>query len=171
MGCDPFCIDYGFIRRDVEMQVLLMDPAEGAQVGTKRLPGPFTGGAVHLTSAISIIIRRPLVHAVADGGMERMATPIALPRVGREQRAARWDVLRDQCRAGTGVCMVADPEPVLAHVPRDHTDDGWGIVGIGPMPAPFIGAPPGRIGGVRMRRACFPPRRGTARRPRRPCQS
>jgi hypothetical protein len=119
------------------MQILLMDPAEGAPVGPKRRTGPFTGGAVPLTSAISIIIPRPLVHAGADGGMERRATPIALPRVGREQRAASWDVLRAQCRGGRGVCMVADPKALLARVPRYHTDDGWAIVGRGPMPLLF----------------------------------
>ena len=67
------------------MQVLLMHPTEGAQVGPEPGTGPFTGVAVHLTPAIVIIIPRPFVHAVTDGAMARMAAPIALPLIGVER--------------------------------------------------------------------------------------
>jgi hypothetical protein len=171
LGCDPFRIDQRFIRRNVEIQVSLMDPAEGTQRGPKRRAGPFTGVAVHLPSAISIIIPRPLVHAVADGGMARMAPPRALPLSGIEQRAARRKVLGDQGRAGARVCTVADPQALLPRLARDPTADRGTIIGIGTMPFPFIGAPPGRIAGVRLRWAFCPPRCGTARRLQRRCPS
>jgi hypothetical protein len=48
------------------VQVPRLDPAEGPQLSMKRATGAFTGVAVHLASAISIIIPRPLAHAVAE---------------------------------------------------------------------------------------------------------
>ena len=102
-GCDPFRIDHGFIRRHIEMQVLLVDPSEGTQIGPERRACPFTGIAVDLTAAIAIIIPRPFVHAVADRGMGWMAPPIALPLIGIELRAANRNVFRDEAR-DTSAC-------------------------------------------------------------------
>jgi len=59
-----------------------MDPPEGTQGGPKCRAGAFTGVAMHFAAAIPVIIPRPLVHAVAHGGMGSMATPIALPFIG-----------------------------------------------------------------------------------------
>jgi hypothetical protein len=84
LGRDPFCVDQGFIRGHIEMQVSLMDPAEGAQLGPKRCAGPFTGVAMGLTTAIAIIIPRPLVPAGADSRVAWMAPAIALPLIGVE---------------------------------------------------------------------------------------
>lgn len=92
-GCDPFRIAHGFIRRHGEMQVSSMDPMEGAQIGPKLRVGPCTATAVHFMSALFVIIARPLVPAVEDSGMARMAPPIALPLIGREPRAACREVL------------------------------------------------------------------------------
>jgi hypothetical protein len=146
-----------------------MDPTGGAQIGPKRRAGPCTGIAVHLTSALSIIIARPLVPAVADGGIARRAPPIALPliSISREPRAARRRVLRDQGRAGTCVGMVGDLHSLPPSLARDHTDDGETIIGRGTVPVPFMAAPQGRIEGVRMPRALSPPCVGTAGRLRR----
>src|SRR5262245_12104230 len=87
-GCDALAIEHGCVRRDIEMQVLLMHPTEGTQVGPQLGTSPFTGVTVHLTPAIAVIIPRPFVHAVTDGAMVRMAAPIALPLVGVELGAA-----------------------------------------------------------------------------------
>lgn len=132
------------------MQVLLMNAPKDTQVGPERRPCALAGVAVDFATAIPIIIPCPLVHAVADGAMGRMAPAIALPLVGIELRAASWDILRDQGCAGVRVRMVADPEPVLARVPRYHTDNGRAIIGIGAVPLPLIGAPTGWIQRVRM---------------------
>jgi hypothetical protein len=126
-----------------------MDATEGTQVGPKCRTGPFTGVTVHLASAISIIIPRPLVHAAADGAMGRMAPPITLPLVGIEPRTASGDAFRNQWRAGARVRMAAHPEPGLSRVPRHYTDDGRASTGVGPMPFLLVGTPPGRIGGSR----------------------
>ena len=96
-GCDPSRIAHGFIRRHREMQVPRMDGTHGStQIGPKHRAGTCTGTAVHFMSALFVIIERPLVPAVADSGMARMASPIALPLIGRDQRAARRKVLCDQ---------------------------------------------------------------------------
>jgi hypothetical protein len=121
------------------MQVLLMNSAEGAQIRPKRRPGPFTGVAVHCASALAIVIPRPLVHAVADGGLAWMAPLIALPLIGIEPRAARRKVLRNQARAGVRVGMVADLPALLPRLTRDHADEGWAIIGRRTVPLPFMG--------------------------------
>jgi hypothetical protein len=171
IGRDSFRVDQRFIRGDVEMQVLLMDAPEYPQVGPERRASSLAGVAVDLAAAIAVIIPRPLVHTVADGGMGWMAPPIALPLIGMELRAASGDVLRNQGRTGTPIGMVAHPEALLTRVPRDDADDGGPIVGIGAVPSPLIGMPPGRIGGIAMGRAFFPRRCGTVHPPQRQSRS
>jgi hypothetical protein len=65
--------------------------------------------------------------------------------------------------------MVANPEALLTGGPRDDADHGGTIVRVGPMPSPLIGPPTRRIIWVKTRGAFFPRRRGTARRPQKPC--
>jgi hypothetical protein len=169
--CHAFRIDHRFIRRHVEMQVLLMNAPKHTQVSPERRPRSLTGVTMDFAAAIAVIIPRPLVHPVADGRMARMAAPIALPLIGIEPRVAHGDVLRDQGGAGARVGMIAHPPALLPRVPRDEADNRWTIVGVGPVPFPFIGTPPGRIRGVAMGRTFFPRRCGTVRRPQRRCQS
>jgi hypothetical protein len=169
MGCDSFRIDDSFIRRHVEMQVFLMNAPKTTQIGPECCARPLTAIAVDLAAAISISIPRPLVHTMTDSSMGWMAPPIALPLVGVELRAGNRDVLRYQCCAGTPISMVANPEALLTGVPRDDADNGWALVGVGPMSSPLIGPTTGRIIWVRMGCAFFPRRFGTARRPQKPC--
>jgi hypothetical protein len=169
MGCDAFCIDQRFVRGHIEVQVLLMHAAKHPQVGPKRRPRSLAGVAVDFAAAIPISITSPLMDTMADRGVVWMTPPIALPLVGIELRAAGGHVLCDQGSTRTRIGMVADPEALLARLPRDDTNNGRTIVGVCPMPSPLIGTPPGRILGVRMGRAFFPPRSGTVRRPQRPC--
>src|SRR5262245_1223504 len=169
MGCNAFRIDDRFIGRHVEMQVLLMNAPKTTQIGPECGARPLTAIAVHLAAAIAIIIPRPLVHPMTDSGMGWMAPPIALPLSGIELCAGNRDVLRYQRCTGTPISMIANPEALRTGVPRDEADNGWTIVGVGPMSSPLIGPPPGRILGVRMGGAFFPRRFGTARRPQKPC--
>ena len=169
LGCDLFRIDHGLIHGQVEMQVLLMHTAESTEIGPKRGARPLASVAVHLTPAIAIIIPCPLMHAVADRRVAEMAPAIAWPLIGIEPRAANRDVLRDQLRAGACMGMVAGPPALLPRLARDQTDDGGTIIGVGPVPLSLVGATPGRIGGVSMRGAFFPPRCGTAHQLQRRC--
>jgi hypothetical protein len=82
MGCDPFGVDHRLIRCHVEMEVLLVHPSEGAQIGAECRAGPFAGVAVDLASAITIIIPGLLAHPMAHTGVGGMAAVIALPFVG-----------------------------------------------------------------------------------------
>jgi hypothetical protein len=146
-----------------------MHAAKYPQVGPKRRARSLAGVAVNFTAAIPISIPCPFLDTMADRGMVRMTPPIALPLVGIELRAAGGHVLGDQGRTRTRIGMVADPEALLACVPRDQAHNGRTVIGVGPMPSPLIGPPPGWILGVRMGRAFFPPRSGIVRRPQRPC--
>jgi hypothetical protein len=171
LGCDAFGIDHGLICGHVEVQVLLMHAAKHPQVGPKRRPHSLAGVAVDFAAAIPISIPCPFMVTMANRGMVRMTPPIALPLVGIELRAAGGHVLCDQGSTCTRIGMVADPEALLTCVPRYDANNWRTVIGVGPMPSPLIGTPPGRILGVRMGRAFFPPRSGTVRRPQRPCQA
>jgi hypothetical protein len=153
------------------MQVLLVDAPEDPQIRPESGSSPFAGVAVGLALAIPISLPCPLVHAMADGGMGPMAATIALPFVRVQDRARSGDIPSNQVMAGVPVRMVADPPALLARLARDDTDDGRAIIRIGSVSFPFMGAPPGRIGGVSMGSAFFPLRCGTARRLRRRCPS
>jgi hypothetical protein len=153
------------------MQVWLVDPAKGPQIGAERRPCPFAGRAVDRASALTIVIASPFMHSVADRCMRRMTTTIARPCIGVASRARNRDVGRDPIVTGVFGRVVAAPETARARVPRDDADDGGTIVGAGPVPVPRVGAPPGRLLGVRRGRAFVPPRSGTVRRPHRRCRS
>jgi hypothetical protein len=149
------------------MQVLFVDTPEGTQIGPERCARPLAGIAMDLALAITIIIPGPFAHPMGNRGMARMTATITLPFISIEQRAPGRHVVSDQLAAGLQVGMIADPPALLARVARDDTDDGRAIVGIRPTPFALVGAPPGWICRVRVRRAFFPPRFGTARRLRR----
>jgi hypothetical protein len=166
-GCDAFGIDHGFIRRDIEMQVLLMNPTERAQIRPKRRAGPFTGVAVHFASAVAIVIPGPFADAVAHRGMGGMAAVIALPFISVQDRALQWDILGDQVSARVPVRMVAHPKTLLPRLARDNTNDGRSIIGIGAVPPPFIGPAARRVAGVAMGRTFFPQRSGRVHPPQR----
>jgi hypothetical protein len=151
------------------MQVLLMDTPEGPQICPECRTYPLAGVTMHLAAAITIIITRPFVHTVAHRGMDWMTPSVALPFVRVQLRAVSRNVFGDECLASPSIRMVAHPQALLARLARDDTDDRGPIVGIGAMSFAFIGAPPGRIQGVAMRRAFFPPRFGTTRSPQRWC--
>jgi hypothetical protein len=76
------------------------------------------------TSAIAIVISRPLPHAISHRGMGWMAVSITLPFVGIKRRALCGDVRRHEWRAGACVGMITHPEAVLARLARPHADGG-----------------------------------------------
>ena len=100
---------------------------------------------MHFAWANSIVITCPFVDAVPHRGMSRMAAMIALPFIFVSPEPPV------RCH------MVAHPQALLPRLARDHTDDGWAIVGIGAVPLPFIRASACWIAGITMRRTFFSP--------------
>ena len=88
------------------MQILLMNAPKGTQVGAERRAYSLAGVAVDFAAAIPIIIPCPLVHAMADGGMRRMAATIALPFIGEQDRTVPWHILGSQAVAGTPLAII-----------------------------------------------------------------
>jgi hypothetical protein len=148
-----------------------VDTPEGRQVGPERCACPLTGVTMDRALTIPMVIPRPFAHPVADSRVAGIAPTITRPFISLEQRATRRPMVSDQVVAGLPVGMVADPPVLLARVARENTDEGGMSVRIGAMSCALVGAPPGWSRRVRVRRAFFPPRSGTARRPRRPCPS
>jgi hypothetical protein len=70
--------------------------------------------------------------------MARMTATIALPFIGTQPCAACGDIGGDQGSARTPVCIVADPNTLVPRLARDHTDEGWAIMGRGTGPLPLI---------------------------------
>jgi hypothetical protein len=171
LGRHSFRIDHGFIGGHVQMEVPLVDASERTEVRAERCTGSLAGVAVHLAAAIPIIISCPLAHAVADGGVGRMAASVALPFVRVEDRAVPGEILSNQARAGVLIRTVTDPKALLARLARDNADDGGAVVRVGTMPPALIGAPTGWIGGIAMGCSFFPPRSGRVHRPQRPYRS
>jgi hypothetical protein len=153
------------------MQILLVNTSESTQVGPKRRTRSLAGVAMHFASAIVIIIPRPFVDAVADRGMSWMTAAVALPFVGVQPRAARWNTVGDERAASPCVGVVTHPKALLACVPRNDADNRGPIVGIGAMALALIGPSTWRVTGIAMGRAFFPPRSGRVRRPQTPCRS
>jgi hypothetical protein len=144
-----------------------VDAPEATQIGPERGARALTGVAMDLASTITIVIPRPFAHPVGYRGMARMTTTITLPLIRIEQRATGGDVVRNQVAASAPVGMIADPPTLLSRIARDDTDDGRAIVRIRPMPFALVGTSSRWICRVRVRRAFFPRRCGTARRLRR----
>jgi hypothetical protein len=94
-----------------------MPSPEGAQGGPEPGTSPFTGVAVPLTPAIVIIIPRPFVHAVTDGGMKQMAAPIALPLVSVKMSAASRHVVGNEATACPRVGVITHPKAMFARLP------------------------------------------------------
>jgi hypothetical protein len=163
MRRDAFCVDHGFIRCHIEMQVLLMDTSEDTEIRPERRARPLTTIVVDLPAAITIVIPGPFAGTVAYGGVGSMAAMIAPPLVSIEPRAIGRNVVGNQLVAGPRVRVITHPEALFTRLPRDHADDGGTVVGIGPMALALIGTPPWRISGVEMGRAFFPPRFDTTR--------
>jgi hypothetical protein len=126
---------------------------------------------MHFASAIAIIIPRPFVSTMADGGMNWMTAAVALLFVGVQPCATSWNIIGDERAASPCVRVVAHPKALLARVPRNEADDGGPIVGIGAVALALIGASTRWVTGIAMGRAFFPPRSGRVRRLQTPCRS
>ena len=101
-----------------------MDPAEGPHIGSPCCARALTGVTVHFTSAIAMILPRPLRPAMADHRLGGMTPAVTLPLLRLEPWTPRRLVLRAQGRAGRSVGMVADPPALCPRLAPDHPDEG-----------------------------------------------
>jgi hypothetical protein len=151
------------------MRMPLVDTPKGPHGGPKRRTRALPGVALALALTISIGIPRPFAYPRADRALAWRATPIALPPVGGQRRAASRDGVGDAGAARPWVRGVARPKPRLARLTRDDPEDRGPIVGVGAVAVALMGASAGRGARTAMGRACFPRRFGPARRPQRRC--
>jgi len=96
------------------MQIGFMDAPKHSQIGPQRGTGSFTGIAMDLAFAVSIVIARPLICAMADRRMFRNASWIAGRLIGVQHRATSRDILVNQFVARPLICMATYPETMLA---------------------------------------------------------
>jgi hypothetical protein len=153
------------------MQVRLVDPAEGPQVGPQCRAGAFTGVAMDFASTITIMIARPFANPVANRGMGRVTPAVALPFVRVQLRPVSRNGFGDERLARPPVRVVTHPKTLLACLARDDAKDGGAIIGEGAMAFVLIGPSAWRVVRGAMGRAFFPRRFGTIHPPRRRCQA
>jgi hypothetical protein len=130
-----------------------------------RRASPFTAVTMDFALAITVIIPRPFVHPMVDGGMGWMTAPVTLPFVGAQPRVASGNVFSDEGTARSRIRVVTHPPALLARLARDEADDGGPIVGRGAVALALIGPSPWRVTGIAMGGAVFPPRSGAVRQP------
>src|SRR4051794_21314091 len=112
-----------------------------------------------------IIIARPLFYAMLDRLMLPYDLLVSPPLIGIERGFARRVVV-DMGQQGFLVGVFDDPQPYLSGAPaHDAPDYRRTVIVLASVPAPLVGAPSGRIFGVRVPITFFPPRySGTSRR-------
>src|SRR5262245_39724514 len=145
-----------------------MDTPEGAPGGPERCARSLAAVAIDRAPAGTLGIPRPFAHPVRHRGMAGRTAPVTLPCLRIAPRAPRGDVVSHAGAARLPVGMVAHPPARLACVARADAEAGRAILRRRPMPHALVGTAPGWSCGGRVWRAFFPPRCGTARRPRRP---
>ncbi len=172
---DSLGVAHRLVGRHVISEVLFVNSAKLPQECPQPRAGSFTAIAMHLAHSIAIIISRPLattlrIRGVPDSGVPRLEfvghRQIPLPLIRVEDRRALWDGAFDYREAGRGIGMMAHEVPHHTALASDNREDWRTIRLIGAVSFPLVGPSSGRIAGVFVRRAFFPPRSGTTHPPR-----
>lgn len=95
------------------MQIGLMDSTKHAEIGAQRRACSLARVAMDFTNAVSIVIARPFIRAVADRPMLRMTSRIAVRLIGVQHRATCRDILVNQVVTRPLICVVTNPKPML----------------------------------------------------------
>ena len=131
-----------------------MHSAKDSQIIPQPCAGAFTAVAVNLPHPITIIIARPFTPPtagppVSHGGVLkiefRLNFGVALPFVGIEYARALPGGCLNHSQASHAVGMVADEVTYLAALAPLDQKDRRAVCLIGTVPAPFVGAPAGRV--------------------------
>lgn len=158
---NPFGIQHRFKGCHILGEIVFVNAPKGTQIRAEGCSETFTGVAVNLADAITIVIPCPFVVAVTDRSVVGMHATIVRAFVGKEQRSRR-DNTRFNNRTTRGFISVFDhPIAVFFGFPTDHPNDGWTVIGIGATATALIGPSPWWVVRIRMGRIFFPPRSDT----------
>src|SRR4029450_1169822 len=98
---------------------------------------------------------RPFMDTMADHGMSWMTTPVALPFIGVQPRAARRNIFGHERTASPRVRVVAYPKARLPRIACNDADAGGPFVGIGAVAFALMGASTWRGTRIAMGRGVF----------------
>jgi len=125
---------------------------------------------VDFPHAVAIVIARPLMLAVIDRSVRQLQPVVAAVLIRIDHHRAVWHGFGQNALTSRLVAVGDHPTAFFAALPADHVNDWWAVVVKGAMPRLFIRAAARQVVRIVMRRTFFPPRFGTARRPRRCCR-
>ena len=139
-----------------------MNATKGTQKIAHRCPHPFDSVDMNLTEAISVVIARPLVRAVIDLGVWADDMVVALPFVS-VHLGMGLSVLMDMVLQSLFVGVMDYMQAHLSALTSDRADNWRSVIVIGAMSPSFVGSSSGRIVGIGVVFAFFPPRSETFR--------
>jgi hypothetical protein len=140
-----------------------MNAPKWSQEITRRSPKPFYSIGMNFPHAVSVIISRPLVLAMADGSVRPLDLIVALPFIGvtggRLLRVAMYVLV--QCLA---VGMLANSQTALSTSPANGSNYWWPVIVIAAVTSSLVCPTTRWIKRICVLFAFFPPRSGTSRR-------
>jgi hypothetical protein len=92
-----------------------------------------------------MVIARPLVLPMIDGGMRELPPIVAAIRIGRDHRCSTRHGFAQHSLAGGRSTVSDDPAARFASRATDDMNAGRAVIGIGAMPRLRIGPPAWRI--------------------------
>lgn len=156
-----------FVSGDIVRQVLFVHTAKPAQEGAQCCAGTLATIAMDFAQAITNIVTRPSCPLPAGSaavfhrrvlGLEfARDTSVAAPLVRVEDGAATEHGAFGHLQTSRSVSTLAHKEAHLLALAPDDPEDRRAIRLIGAMPFALVGAPPPRIGRVKMGFTFFPP--------------
>lgn len=148
-----------FTHRQIVFQMLLMHSAKGPQEISRRGPQPLDGIDMNLADSIAIIIARPFVLTMTDravGALDLVgAQPFIRVTSGSLLRVAMHVLLQS-----LAVRMLANSQAALPAPSAKSADHRRAMIVVSSVPTLLVRSPPGRIIGIGVLVAFFPPRCG-----------
>src|SRR5258706_11022565 len=161
-GRATFQIDAKFVDCTVAAKIVLIKATERPQEGAQARPQPFEGVGMHLPDAVAVIIPRPFIAAVTNGGLRTKDRRIAVRLIG-EQDSARPRAAMDGATQGFGFGIGFDPHTNLAGGASHHPNNRRTVIGIATASAALVSSTARWVSRVTRRPAFFPPHSETFR--------
>jgi hypothetical protein len=163
LSANAFAVDAVFTHRQIVFQILLVDPAKGAQKITGRRPQTFDTISMNFAHPITVVIARPLTLAMTDRAVSALDSVVAWPLIG-VTLGRRLGKPMDVRLQSLPISMFTNSQATLPTVSPDGPHHRWSIILIGAVPAPLVGSAPRWIQRIRVLFAFFPPHSETSRR-------